>query len=111
MGDNEPQAGPAETNRAGETTPYGGLNPEDAVEILHPTTGQAYGVSVAAFRELYEPQGYVITRRGDGTLLPDHPDAVPAEVIPEDNPSIPQPVPETEAEDDSELEAPTFPEE
>src|SRR5690348_10754148 len=66
-----------------------GLNDNDAIEIVHPDTGQTYGVSVKAFKDLYEPLGYQPTRMADNSLLPgderaakDAPANQPAPVLP-----------------------------
>jgi hypothetical protein len=71
-----------------ETAPKGatleGLKDTDEVEIIHPKTGQAYGVSVAAFQDLYEPQGFEPVRQGTGELLPGDPRA-PKDVPPDIN--------------------------
>jgi hypothetical protein len=67
-----------------------GLNENDAIEIVHPDTGQTYGVSVKAYHDLYEPLGYVPTRMADSSLLPgderaatDVPANQPAPVLPQ----------------------------
>lgn len=61
------------------------LDEADQVEFAHLETGQRYGGSVKAFRDLYEPLGYEIVTMGDGTLPPGHPDAPDPATIPADN--------------------------
>ena len=61
---------------AAEREGYPDLAPETEVEISHPDTGQDYGVTLQAFRDLYQPLGYVVDRRADNTPL--HPDQVEA---------------------------------
>lgn len=57
------------------------------VEIEHTETRQRYGVTMGAYRELYEPIGYIVTKRADGVPLPsaapDVPDNAPAPVFPQ----------------------------
>lgn len=63
-----------------------GLKDSDEIEVVHPKTNQTYGVSVKAYKDLYEPAGFVPTRMGNGELLPDDP-RKPADV-PEDVPPV-----------------------
>jgi|SRR6478735_1197542 len=74
--DIEPVAAPAGTTLKG-------LEDTDEIEIIHPDTGQTYGVSVKAFNDLYKPAGFEPTRKGNNELLPGDPRApkdVPAPV-------------------------------
>lgn len=79
-----------------------GVRNSDEVEITHPKTGQSYGVSYKAFKDLYEPEGFRITRMADGSLLPGD-DRAPVGT-PADNPPImvgePQPEPRADGEID-----------
>lgn len=76
---------------ADEPAPKGatldGLKASDEIEVIHPETGQRYGVSVAAYHDLYEPAGYKPVRQGDNTLLPGDPRAPKAEEVPADQPA------------------------
>jgi len=72
-------ADPAPITPADLVAPKGatleGLEDTDEIEIIHPDTGQTYGVSVKAFQDLYEPQGFEPIRQGTGQLLPGDPRA------------------------------------
>jgi len=75
-----------------------GLADEDEIEIIHPDTGQTYGVSVKAYNDLYKPAGFQPTRKGDNTLLPG--DERAPKDVPADNPAIVVETPEaTEPEE------------
>lgn len=52
-----------------ETDALAHLDDAIEVEIEHPQTGQRYGMSMVAYRELYEPLGYEVTGRSDGQPL------------------------------------------
>jgi hypothetical protein len=74
-----------------------GLADDEAIEIRHPDTGQEYGVSVKAYKDLYQPVGYLPVRKGDNTLLPGTEGALDPEAMPE---PAPAPIyPEVEVED------------
>lgn len=65
-----------------------GVNGNSQVEFEHPTTGQTYGASYAAFTKLYEPLGYKLTRHADGTPIgataDEAPETGPEPVLPEE---------------------------
>lgn len=86
------------TSPRDEPAPQGatldGLSDETEIEIVHPDTKQTYGVSVAAFRDLYEPLGYKPTRQADNTLLPGDPRAPRAATVPDNAPAPIVPTPE-----------------
>jgi hypothetical protein len=69
-----------------DTAPKGasleGLPDNYQIEIAHPDTGQTYGVSVKAFRERWQLQGFEPVRMGTGGLLPGDPRA-PKDVPPD----------------------------
>lgn len=77
-----------------------GLDAATEIEIVHPDTGQRYGVSVAAYRDLYEPQGFKPARQGDNTLLPGDPRAPEAGSIPADMPAAIVPTPDEDDDSD-----------
>lgn len=64
-----------------------GLKDADEIEIVNTKTGQTYGVTVKAYRDLYEPNGFEPTRKADNTLLPGDPRAPEADTIPADAPA------------------------
>jgi hypothetical protein len=63
-----------------------GVTGSTEVEFEHPDTGQAYGASFAAFQALYEPLGYKLTRKADGSPLKaeEAPESGPEPVLPKD---------------------------
>lgn len=71
-----------------------GLDDAQEIEIVHPETKQTYGVTVAAYRDLYEPLGYKPTRQADNTLLPGDPRAPEADTVPADAPAPVVPTPD-----------------
>ena len=60
------------------------LDDDAEIEIMHPKTGERYGVTAAAFRADYEPAGFEVDRMGDGSAIvsdrdePKAPDDLPA---------------------------------
>lgn len=72
------------------------LKDHEEIEIVNTKTGQTYGVSVKAYKDLYEPLGFEPTRKADNTLLPGDPRAPEADTVPAD--AAPPVLPNAEGE-------------